>query len=1010
MTAKIKNPTLDWLSDPQVFQINRLPAHADFAFYQNQAEFQSKKTSLKQSLNGTWKVHVAQNLSTAPLNFYKNDFNDSGFSYVKVPGQLELQGFNHPKYVNTQYPWDGHEQLVPPAIPQKFNPVASYVKRFELKDNLKNKKVFLSFQGVQTAFYVWLNGHFVGYSEDSFTPSEFDISDYLLSGTNRLAVAVFKYSSASWLEDQDMIRLSGIFRDVYLYAVPATYIKDLHYQPVLNADFSEGKVSVTAEVENKNEQTKFRFELFAPDKHKVLEQTLSDKELAQAVFKVAHPQLWSAEEPNLYNAVLSIFNQENLVEITSTQIGFRRFEKKNGIMLLNGKRIVFKGIDRHEFDYRFGHSVTKEDMIFDVKFMKQHNINAVRTSHYPNHPFWYKLCDQYGIYMIDEVNLETHGCWLQIDALGKSWNIPGDHPEWLPAIIDRDNSMFQRDKNHPAILIWSLGNESYTGKDLVASANWFHQHDQSRLVHYEGFFRGGANQKYSDMDTHMYWKPQDIINQLEKHTDRPFIQCEYMHSMGNSTGGMKLDTELADKYPNYQGAFIWDFIDQGLLTTDPRGQKCISYGGDWTDRPSDYEFCGDGILLADRTPSPKAAEVKQDYSNIKIRIDQDGFTIKNKNLFINTANLIFTAKVLKDGKLLKEQDFNLVVEPGKSLQQSLPWSTGTQPGEYVAEVAAKLKNDTLWAPKNYEICFAQKLIKSINKPAAQKSKLNLVNGSTNIGVSGEHFSLQLSKAKGGLSSYKYDGQEYISEIPKSSYWRALTNNDDGYNGGFELGMWSIAGKYQKLIDSDIAQTETTVTMSFKYQLALPEKVFNTITYTVTQDGAVTVTLSYPGHKNLPNIPAIGVDFKLPLQFNHYEFYGLGPDENYSDRNNGVKLGIFKGNAQDNFTPYLVPQEAGNHGATRWLKVYDNNGRGLKFTALNKPFKQSVLPYSEYEIQNAYHHYELPQPYCTRVRILAKQMGVGGDDSWGAPVHAQYQIKADSPITLTFKFQGFSDSH
>lgn len=1007
MNTKINKPNLDWVKDPTVFAVNKIDAHSDFDFYQNQEEFSNKTTKLKQSLNGTWKVNVANNIDNTPLRFFEMNFNDSEFEYVKVPGQLELQGFNKPKYVNTQYPWDGHEQLIPPEVPSKFNPVACYIRQFSLKDELKDKRVFISFQGVQTAFYVWLNGHFIGYSEDSFTPSEFEISDYLKKGSNKLAVEVFKYSSASWIEDQDMIRLSGIFRDVYLYAVPSIFIKDIHYKTSISPDLSEANLQVFAKIENVNEKTKFHLELLSNENTKILDRNLTFQQLNKLSFKIWHPSLWSAEDPNLYKAILTIIDNEEIKEITSTDIGFRRFEKKGNLMLLNGKRIIFKGVDRHEFDYRFGHSITKEDMLFDIKFMKQHNINAVRTSHYPNQSLWYKLCDHYGIYMIDEANLETHGSWLQIEAKGSSWNIPGDHPEWLPTVLDRDNSMFQRDKNHPAILIWSCGNESYAGKDLVQSVKWFHEHDNSRLVHYEGFFRAGYDQEYSDMVSRMYLKPNDVIEYIKQHPDRPFIQCEYMHSMGNSTGGLKLYTDLANRIPQYQGGFIWDFVDQALLIKDPNNRDYISYGGDWDDRPSDYEFCGDGIIFANRKPSPKAVEVKEDYSNIQISIDEKGFSAKNENLFVDTSYLKFIAKILKDGKQIWEKEFTLNIEPGESSYQDIKWPYDKDNNsEYVAEVSAVLNKAKVWAPKGFEVYFTQKVFKRGKNLILPKKKLNIIIGSTNIGVSGEHFSLQLSKAQGGLTSYKYNGQEFISEVPKTTYWRATTNNDQGYSGGFEFGTWLTAGKLQKLVDNNIKYTNEEVTVSFKYQLALPIESYNTITYTITQDGKVRIKIDYPGYKNLPIIPAFGIDFRLPKQYSNYKFYGLGPEENYIDRKNGVKLGIYQGTSLNNFSSYLVPQECGNHCETRWLVITNNQGQGIKFSAINEPFEQSVLPYNEYELENTIHSYELPTPYCTRVRILKKQMGVGGDDSWGAPVHSEFQIHSDKPLSLSFTLQGF----
>ncbi|MDF7669105.1 glycoside hydrolase family 2 TIM barrel-domain containing protein [Lactobacillus sp. ESL0703] len=1006
-TENIK-PSLDWLQDPTIFGVNRCPAHATFDFYQNEQEMQDGKTQLIQSLDGSWKVNVANNLHTHPKYFYQNDFDDSTFAFVKVPGQLELQGFNKPKYVNTQYPWDGHEQLFPPQIPTHFNPVAAYIKYFDLNSALIDKEVHISFAGVQTAFYVWVNGHFIGYSEDSFTPSEFDITKYLKPVNNKLAVAVFKYSSASWLEDQDMIRLSGIFRSVELIAFPKTHITDFSALPSLSPDLQKGLLKIIPTMVNFDSSTSLQIILKDQVGNIISHDIYKKSKINDITLKIASPKLWSAENPYLYHLILKLKTSNTTSEIITTEIGFRRFETKDGIMYLNNQRIIFKGINRHEFDYRFGHSVTKEDMIYDIQFMKQHNINAVRTSHYPNQPLWYKLCDEYGIYLIDEVNLETHGSWLQIDDSGDKWNIPGDYSEWLPAVLDRDNSVFQRDKNHPAILIWSCGNESYAGKDLVKSVEWFHQHDSSRLVHYEGFFRAGFDQEYSDINTRMYLKPQEVAEYIEQHPKKPFIQCEYMHSMGNSTGGLKLYTALEDKCPEYQGGFIWDYLDQGLLSSQ-NGKKVISYGGDWDDRPSDYKFCGDGIVFANRVASPKAPEVKQDYANIQIAIDSKGFSIQNRNLFVDTSNLNFVAKILKNGTTIWTKNFNIIVAPQTESEQELAWTKQIkldQESEYTAEVSVQLKEKCLWANKNFEISFKQDNIQTYYPvPTPLTSNIKIITGSTNIGVLGNNFSVQFSKEQGGLTSYNFEGHEFISDIPQISFWRATTNNDQGYHAQHDLGQWLIAGEFQKLVNTKISTTKSAVSIVFTYQLALHPTIETSISYQIDSTGLLLVTATYPGQTNLPIIPAFGIDIKVPKQYHNYTFYGLGPDENYNDRKEGTKLGIYSGTASKNFTPYLVPQEAGNHCETRWLKITDDTGLGLQFSCIDTPFEQSVLPYSEYEIENAKHQFELPNPYCTRIRILKKQMGVGGDDSWGAPVHSQYQIPSENKMTLQFYLKG-----
>lgn len=956
---------------------------------------------LRQSLNGTWYFSYAKNPTVRVKDFYKKDFDCRMFDSIEVPGHIQTQGYDRCQYINTMYPWDGTEYLRPPMVSKEYNPVGSYVKYFVLEKNLQDKPVFVSFQGVETAFYVWLNGVFIGYSEDSFTPAEFELTPYLQDGENKLAVEVYKRSSASWLEDQDFWRFSGIFRDVYLYAVPKTHIEDLSVKSTLDNSYKNGKLYLKLKISGHTDCAVKAVLLNAEEKI-VFEKNIKGNSICEISGEVENVHAWSAEDPYLYQLYLYVENQKgNLIEAVPELVGFRTFEMIDKVMHINGKRIVFKGVNRHEFNVRRGRSIKKEDMLWDIEFMKQHNINAVRTSHYPNESLWYRLCDIYGIYLIDETNLESHGSWQKMGECEPSWNVPGSRPEWKEAVLDRAKSMFERDKNHPSVLIWSCGNESYAGTCIEAMSDYFHEKDDTRLVHYEGVFWNREFDHISDMESRMYAKPAEIEAFLSNDPKKPYISCEYMHAMGNSCGGMKLYTDLESKYELYQGGFIWDYIDQSMLRKNEQGEEVFAYGGDYDDRATDYEFCTNGIVYADRKISPKAQEVKQLYANVKLTPDENGVLIKNENLFISTEAYTLVYRMMLDGYPIFESMRNVIVQAQEEQYVKLDYPNIEEPGEYTYEVTMELTEDTIWADAGHEICFGQFIKKITEEEEQTTKKMQVIYGDVNIGVKGEGFLAMFSKSEGGLASLQYDGTEYITRAPKTSYWRACTNNDRGAKQGFDCSMWLTAGLYQKVIDVKVEELEEQVRITFEYELPTIPKAYSTISYVMSGDGVVHVHLLYKGTEGLPEIPAFGMDFKLKERYHNFEYYGYGPEENYVDRMEGARLGIFEGTAEENLSNYLIPQECGNRVGTRWLKVTDEYGRGLQFTCEEIPFESSVLPYSAYELENALHQEELPKIHYTWVRILAKQMGVGGDDSWGAPVHEQYRIPSDKNLEIAF---------
>ncbi len=999
-----KTAKLEWLEDPRVFAVNRMPAHSDHSYYETEEALKGTM-GLRQSLNGTWSFSYAENSAERPEYFYKKDFNPDGFGTIEVPGHIELQGYGRCQYINTMYPWDGLSDIRPPHIDWKNNSVGSYIREFEVGEPLKGKRLFLSFQGVETAFYVWLNGTFIGYSEDSFTPSEFEITDAVLTGTNRLAVEVYKRSSASWIEDQDFFRFSGIFRDVYLYAIPECHVEDLFIHGDVSEDYRDGlfravltlsqetKGSICAELKDGAGNVCASWDSVSANKEVEFSCCISDA------------RLWSGEDPYRYEFTATLYDEQgNVKEVVPQKMGFRRFELKDGVMCLNGNRIVFRGINRHEFNVRRGRSITKEDMIWDIQFMKRHNINAVRTCHYPDQSLWYELCDEYGIYLIDEANLESHGSWQKMGACEPSWNVPGSLPEWKECVVDRAKSMLERDKNHPSILIWSCGNESYAGKDILAMSEFFKERDSSRLVHYEGVFWNREFDRISDMESRMYAKPGDVEEYLKSSPQKPFILCEYMHAMGNSLGGMKKYTDLEDRYELYQGGFIWDYIDQSLMKKDAYGEEHMVYGGDFGDRPTDYSFCGNGIVYADRTISPKAQEVKYLYQDIRLIPDLGGVSIENRRLFTDTSDVEFVYSVLKDGERVYEKRFYVQVKPLETRYEPLSLPDLTEPGEYVLQVSAHLKYDALWADAGYEVAFGE-AVKSVEGPQETRCKkpLTIVYGDVNIGVMGEGFKVLFSRQEGSIVSLVYGGKEWIARPLMPVYWRATTDNDKGNKFSVKSALWHGAGRfpYYSNENCEVEEKEERIKVTYTYELSTVPKAVTQVSYEVDGNGSIQVRTLFKGQEGLPELPAFGMRLIIPETAKKFTWYGRGPEENYCDRNEGARLGIYEDTPDNNLSRYLVPQECGNRTGVRWLKVSDMKGHSIGFRASGKAFDASVLSYTAEELESAAHREELSAPRYTVVNILGAMRGVGGDDSWGAAVYPEYCISGEKDITTEF---------
>ena len=941
------------IKDPAFFAQNRVKAHSDHHYYKNHRELAEKNESFRQNLNGLWKFQYARNLAEAPAGFEAEDFDCKGWEDIRVPAHIQMEGYDKPQYVNVQYPWDGHEAIEPGEIPTQFNPVASYVKYFTVPENMQGKRLFVSFQGVESGFALWCNGSYVGYSEDTFTPSEFELTSYLKEGENKLAVQVFKWTSGSWCEDQDFFRFSGIFRDVYLYSIPDTHVSDIRIKTILNDTYDRGNLEIVLEAIGHG-----KAELILTRQGEEAARTeveIKDGQSTVVELTIEQPALWSAEQPNLYDLMIQVTDdQEQLQELIPQRVGFRRFAIEDGIMKLNGKRIVFKGVDRHEFSSRRGRVPNHDELLRDIVTMKRNNINAIRTSHYPNDSALYALCDEYGLYLIDECNMETHGMW---DMVGRGvWPIekalPGDRQEWKDLLLDRVNSMYQRDKNHPSIIIWSCGNESFGGSVIYEMSRLFHALDDTRLVHYEGVCNDRRYNDTSDMESRMYPSAAAVKEFLQKDRSKPYLLCEYTHAMGNSCGGMHKYTDLTDEEPLFQGGFIWDYIDQSIYHKDRYGKEVLGYGGDFDDRPCDYNFSGNGIAYGgERMPSPKMQEVKFNYQNITIQIQDDQFTVINKNLFTNTDVYDCKISLMLDGRQIADTKVDIGVEPLDQQTYQLPhwryltpWSKeepwmATDAGEYVVTVSFVLKEDTLWAQRGHEVAFGQGIYEiEASRQRKVQSYMKVTDGTYNLGIKGEHFEVLFDKGGKGLVSYVYGGREMIKAIPKPNFWRAPTDNDNGNQMPFRYAQWKLASMYQlngipgsKEPNPVIVQDVDKVTVTYTYYLPTTPESSCEVAYTVTGDGTVHTALSYNPPKGIHDMPEFGMLFKFDADYENLTWYGYGPAETYCDRERGGKLGIHHNKVADNIAQYLVPQECGNHTHVRRASVTDNLGRGIEFS-------------------------------------------------------------------------------
>ncbi|MCS7120127.1 MAG: glycoside hydrolase family 2 TIM barrel-domain containing protein [Nitrososphaerota archaeon] len=1041
----------DW-ENQKIFDRGKEPPHATLMPYPNEWEAikcERTNSSWFLSLNGLWKFRLYESPINVPDGFYKPEFKTDEWDEIPVPSNWQMLGYDKPYYVASGYVFKPD----PPHVPQDWNPTGLYRRVFNIPKEWVGKKIFLVFEGVDSAFYVWINGKFIGYSQDSRLPAEFDISSYVYDGENVVAVEVFRWSDGSYLEDQDMWRLSGIYRDVYVYCCPQVHIRDFFVITQLDSEYRNATLKLRVNIKNysdlevNNYIVEFKLidpygkNVFTEPLRCTIEKITPKREIIYDVEKeVKNPEKWSAETPVLYTLVIMLRDSSGqVIEYESCKVGFRQVEIKNGKILLNGKPITLKGVNRHEHDDERGHAITVESMIKDIKLMKQFNFNAVRTSHYPNHPIWYDLCDEYGIYVIDEANIECHGLADHGKRLRTySWKDPADDPEWLPAFMDRVVGMVERDKNHPCIIMWSLGNESGIGANHTAMAAWVHEYDPTRPVHYERtVYARGKIPRIVDVISVMY-PTLEYLRQLaeDPEDERPIIMCEYAHSMGNSTGNLKEYWELIRKYSRICGGFIWDWVDQGLKRKTPEGIEYWAYGGDFGDKPTHKNFCINGLVWPNREPHPALWECKKIQQPIAVEpVDlKDGLLkITNEYDFLNLNVLDCFWELYEDANLLENGCLpKLDVEPHESVIVRVPYKiVNVTPGaEYWLTVRFKLREPTFWADKGHEVGWDQfKLPLESPGPCISVESmppLELVETEDTIIARGRNFSLVFDKCEATISSFQYRNIELIRRGPKLNVWRAPLDNDAP-----RLAVaWRAAGLENLRHVTEYVRIKTAserrLTIEAKTLLRTIEgsERFECIyNYNICGSGDVIIDVEVnPLHGLPPHLPRIGLQAEIPGKYNIMTWYGRGPHENYWDRKEGAAIGVYRSTVDEQFVPYIKPQENGNKTDVRWVSFTDESGFGLLIVGM-PILEVTALHYRTEDLANAKRTCDLVRREDITVNLDYKQSGVGGG-SCGPDTLPKYLIKpeptyfslrmrplspTDDPMVLSKQRISFSDN-
>lgn len=1030
----------EW-DDPAVVHVGTERPHATMMTYPTRemaSRGERSESPWFRSLDGTWKFKYSPNPVGRPAGFEKPEFDDKGWSDIRVPGNWEIQGFGIPIYSNSRYPFAFDEAN--PRVPRDDNPVGSYRTSFAVPAEWSGRRVLLHFGGVDSAFYVWVNGRRVGYSEDSRTPAEFDVTEFVTAGPNTLAVEVYRWSDGSFLEDQDMFRLSGIYRDVYLWSRAPVHVRDFESRTTLDAAYRDGSLDTTVVVRNSGRAKAgvgVTLDLLdaagrpvgAPATGRVLVPPGAEV-VARLLLPVRAPLKWSADAPNLYSTLLTLKDASGkVIEVVPSRVGFRKVEVRGARILINGQPAVFKGVNRHEHNPDAGHYVGRALMVRDLELMKQHNVNAVRTSHYPNDPEWYDLCDLYGIYVIDEANIESHGYG------DNAKNRLANDPAWKTAHLDRIERMVERDKNHPSVVIWSMGNEAGDGPNFAAGYRWLKARDAGRPVHYCGSTHiGGSN---SDINSFMYASPASVVERAAKRPAMPLILCEYTHSMGNSNGGLKEYWDVFYSGTNAQGAFVWDWIDQGIRQPVPAAYKpgarpgatFMAYGGFWEDRRAihnDNNFCQNGLIGADRKPHPGLLAIKYVYRNIHVTpVNLGAGTFKVKNWFdaVNVKDVADgTWEVTKDGTRVASgpiPDIDLGPRQEKDLALTLPAITPEPGAEYFLNLSFRLKADARWAKKGHEVAWEQWKLPvaapAVEARAADARPLRIVLGSPLVRIGGRDFALVFDRLNGYLVNYSYKGAPLLDRGPLADFWRPMTDNDLGAwksvgrsartDPSLDILVWREAGPAWKVTDVQVSQPDvSTARIVVSAVLPLVDAKY-TATYAIREDGEMTVKAEYqPGARTVSMMPRFGMELLVSPGFEHIRWFGRGPAETYIDRA-FERVGVYSSTVGGEWVEYARPQANGNKVDVRWVELTNDNGVGLR--AEGMPLLSVEAKHaSGRDIDGAAYTWQIADRPEIYLNLDFRQMGAGGIDSWTRQAWPMepYRIPANQAYSYSYRLR------
>ena len=997
----------EWQSDPEILGINRLPSRATFTPYGTSDLAHRgiwKESDRLLSLNGEWQFSLFQNDAEKPYGFFRPNFNTEGWGTIEVPSSWQMQGYDRPIYCNVQYPWEGNERLHPPFAPTQWNPVGCYRKTVTLPHSFAKERVVLAFEGVESCFYLYVNGEVAGYSEGSFCRSEFDVTELLHEGENLIAVEVHRWCTGSWLEDQDFFRLAGIFRDVYLYTTGAQYIADVCVRSEPDDHFRDGVLTAALKLGKTDAHTEVEMTVYDANGDVAAFDSVVAEQESDVLLRTTIPlvHLWSAEQPYLYTVIFALRNEAGeAFEFINLKTGFRRIEIKDSVVYFNGKKLRLFGVNRHEFSCDTGRAVSRETMIADILTMKRNNINAVRTSHYPNHPDWYALCDEYGLYVLDENALETHGTRGSDHPLTPL--LPGGLDMWTPCCMDRIEALYERDKNHPSVIIWSLGNECSGGGNFKKMYAYLKEKDPTRFVHYESIWDDFENDRHvTDVYSTMYARPWDIEELIRKYPDKPHMLCEYSHAMGNSCGGNEKYMALFEKYDCFFAAFVWDFVDQAIRTKTADGVSYLGYGGDFGDWPNDGNFCGNGLLFADRSETPKLFEIKRLYQNVAFRAVN-----REKGIVDITNNFLFTD--LNQFNLHWQQiAMNRVIDSGDKVVQIAPGETKTvtlqlskkPAGEWYLNLFFELKAPNAWAKAGHIVAKTQFAVNELDLP---KSKLTRdpMRAKTEYGtlyISGGDLLVCFSRRTGRLYSIKRGGEELLCGEITPQFWRAMIDNDRGNHMQVRCAVWRDAGANasHEILSVEEKGDRVIVTSAFTVHSA-PESR-GTLVYTIGAKG-IHIDFSFLPDAALPELPQVAMQIPLRAQFDTLQYLGRGPHENYIDRLQSADLGLYTLPIEQLYVPYLKPQEHGERCGVRFAKLTGRKA-AVKLEA-DKTMELNVCPWSVKELEEAGHGFELPKSEALYVKAALRQTGVGGYDSWGAKTLEEYTVFAGKPYQFGF---------